>query len=63
MDQGKVVVLDTTLALSATKISLDLKVPMADSIILAIARSYEATLWTQDVDFKGVARVEYIEKV
>ena len=63
MQQGKVVELDTTLALSAAKISLDLKIPMADSIILATARSYEATLWTQDVDFKGVAGVEYIEKV
>ena len=63
MEQGKVVELDTTLALSAAKISLDLKIPMADSIILAMARSYDATLWTQDVDFKGVAGVEYIEKI
>ena len=63
MEQGKVVELDTTLALSAAKISLDLKIPMADSIILATARSYDATLWTQDVDFKGVAGVEYMEKV
>ena len=63
MEQGKVVEFDTTLALSAAKISLDLKIPMADSIILATARSYDATLWTQDIDFKGVAGVEYIEKV
>ena len=63
MEQGKVVELDTTLALSAAKISLDLKIPMADSIILATARSYGATLWTQDVDFKDVAGVEYKEKV
>jgi predicted nucleic acid-binding protein len=63
MEQGKVVELDTTLALSAAKISLDLKIPMADSIILATARSYEAIVWTQDEDFKGIAGVEYIEKV
>jgi predicted nucleic acid-binding protein len=63
MEQGKVVELETTLALSAAKISLDLKIPMADSIILATARSSDATLWTQDVDFKGVVGVEYIEKV
>ena len=63
MEQGKVVELDTPLALSAAKISLDLKIPMADSIILATARSYDATLWTQDIDFKGVVGVEYIEKV
>ena len=63
MEQGKVVELDTTLALSAAKISLDLKIPMADSIILATARLYDATLWTQDVDFKGIVGVEYAEKV
>ena len=63
MEQGKVVELDTRLALSAAKTSLDLKIPMADSIILATARLYEATLWTQDEDFKEVAGVEYVEKV
>ena len=63
MEQGKVVELDTTLALSAAKISLDLKIPMADSIILATARSCEAIVWTQDEDFKGIAGVEYKEKV
>lgn len=63
MEQGQVVELDRTLALSAAKISIDLKTPMADSIILATARSYKATLWTQDVDFKGIEGVQYIEKV
>ncbi len=61
MEQGQVVNLDTTLALSAAKISLELKVPMADSIILATAQSSNATLWTQDVDFKGIDGVQYIE--
>ena len=63
MEQGKVVELDTRLALSAAKISLELKIPMADSIILATARSCEAIVWTQDEDFKGIAGVEYKEKV
>ena len=63
MEQGQVVELDRTLALSAAKISIDLKIPMADSIILATARSYKATLWTQDVDFKEMEGVQYIEKV
>jgi predicted nucleic acid-binding protein len=62
MEQGKVVELDARLALSAAKTSLDLKMPMADSIILATARLYEATLWTQDEDFKEIAGVEYNEK-
>jgi len=62
MEQGQVVMLDTTLALSAAKISMDLRIPMADSIILATARAYNATLWTQDADFEGVAGAEYIIK-
>lgn len=63
MEQGQVVELDPRLALSAAKLSLELKLPMADSIILATARSYDAIVWTQDEDFKGIAGVEYIEKV
>ncbi|MCK5241251.1 hypothetical protein KAR34_02250 [bacterium] len=34
MEQGKVVALDDTIALQAAKISLELKLPMADSLIL-----------------------------
>jgi len=62
MEQGQVVELNSRLALSAAKLSLALKLPMADSIILATARSWEATLWTQDADFKGIEGVHYIEK-
>jgi toxin FitB len=35
---------------------------LADSIILASAREYNATLWTQDAHFKGLDDVKYIEK-
>ena len=62
MMQSHVVGLDTALALNAAKISLNLKIPMADSIILATARAYDATLWTQDEHFKHVADVRYVEK-
>ena len=62
MMQGKVIDLDSTLALSAAKTSAELHVPMADSIMLATARMQEATLWTQDVDFEGVEGVRYISK-
>ena len=62
MQQGKVVVLDAPLALSAAKISIDLKLPLADSTILATARLHDATLWTQDADFKKIEGVQYIEK-
>jgi predicted nucleic acid-binding protein len=62
MQQGKVVDLDATLALRAAKISAELKLPMADSVMLATAQVHEATLWTQDADFEGMEGVEYVEK-
>jgi predicted nucleic acid-binding protein len=62
MMQGQVVELDTNLALSAAKLSHELKTPMADSIILATARSFGAILWTQDADFVEIPGVQYIAK-
>jgi toxin FitB len=46
MAQGRVVDLTMPLALNAAKISVGLRLPMADSIMLATARAYHATLWT-----------------
>jgi predicted nucleic acid-binding protein len=62
MMQGQVVNLDAPLALSAAKLSQDISLPLADSLRLATARSYQATLWTQDEHFKGIAEVQYIAK-
>lgn len=62
MQQGCVVSLDGILALSAAKLSLELQLPMADSLILATARSRAAILWTQDDDFENVPDVRYIRK-
>lgn len=62
MQQGQVVDLDTGLALDAAKLGIDLKLPLADSIILATARRHQAELWTQDSDFKGLEGVHYFAK-
>ena len=62
MQQGRIVELDATLAMSAARLSLELKLPMADSIILATARANNATLWTQDDDFEGLDDVKYVAK-
>lgn len=62
MQQGKVVDLDRDLALSAAKISLDTKLPLADSVILATALGYGTVLWTQDADFAKVPGVKYAAK-
>ncbi|OPX99846.1 MAG: tRNA(fMet)-specific endonuclease VapC [Syntrophorhabdus sp. PtaB.Bin047] len=62
MHQGLVVDLSSPLALSAAKIGADMKLPLADSIILATARAHNATVWTQDAHFKDIEGVRYVEK-
>ena len=62
MKQGKIIELSQEIALQAAKTCLDLKLPMADSIILATAVKYEAIVWTQDADFKGKPFVKYFTK-
>ena len=62
MKEGRMIDLDDSLALVAAELSYELKLPLADSIILATARAHNATLWTQDAHFKGMEGVKYIEK-
>lgn len=62
MRQGSLVDLDFSLALAAVALGHQLKLPLADSIILATARAHDAILWTQDADFKGIDGVRYVEK-
>lgn len=62
MQKAQTVDLTPSIALSASKISLSRSLPMADSIILATARTFDATVWTQDVDFKDIPGVRYFPK-
>jgi predicted nucleic acid-binding protein len=62
MKQGQIIDLATDISMKAAKLSLEHKIPMADSIILATGRLYQATVWTQDVDFKGLKDVKFIRK-
>ena len=62
MKLGQIIELNETLALSAAKLSVDLKLPMADSLILATARANNATFWTQDEHFSDLDEVKYIKK-
>jgi predicted nucleic acid-binding protein len=59
---GQIVDLTRDIAIEAARISLELKLAMADSIILATAWAQDATLWTQDAHFKDIEGVKYIEK-
>lgn len=62
MLEGKVVNLDASLAISAAKLSAQLQLPMADSLIYFTAQWHGATLWTQDADFEGLEGVKYVRK-
>lgn len=59
MQQGTVAELSAPLALSAAVLGAQLKLPLADSVIYATARAHDATLWTQDADFKGLLQVRF----
>jgi toxin FitB len=62
MSLGKIIDLNRQISLNASKISIEFKLAMADSIILATAQLHHATLWTQDEHFKNLEHVKYIEK-
>jgi predicted nucleic acid-binding protein len=62
MQKATVVEMTSRLAMAAAKISLELSLSMADSMILATARIHNATLWTQDAHFKDLAGVKYFVK-
>jgi len=62
MQQGQVVDLDGPLALAAAKLSADDRLPLADSVVLATARRFDAILWTQDGDFDGLPNVRFRQK-
>ena len=61
MQSGETIDLSSPIALHAARTSHELKIPMADSIMLASAREFNATLWTQDSDFIDLDDVNYIE--
>jgi len=62
MEQGTVIALDGALAINAAVFGVELKLPLADSIIYATARKYDAVVWTQDADFKGLDCVKFYPK-
>jgi predicted nucleic acid-binding protein len=63
MQQGQVINLDPSIAISAARVSIQYQIPMADAIMLATARNQKAVLWTQDSHFEGMQNVNYKEAV
>lgn len=62
MQQGKVVDLGASLALTAGRVGVENKLPLADSIVYATAVSTGGVVWTQDQDFDGLPDVRYFPK-
>jgi predicted nucleic acid-binding protein len=62
MEQGLIINLDTPIALSAARLGLEFKLPLADSVILATARTNDAIIWTQDADFRRIPGVNFVPK-
>ncbi len=49
-------------AMSNATCQLDRSIPMADSIMLATARAWNAMLWSQDADFAKIPGVRFVGK-
>jgi toxin FitB len=62
MRRFTVVELTADRASAAAAISVQYKLPMADSIIYAAVLEFSATVWTLDADFEGLAQVKYLRK-
>lgn len=62
MQQGRIADLDSSTALIAARISHEHKLAMADSVMLATARTHDAVFWTQDADFEGMSAVRFRRK-
>ncbi|MEN6432655.1 MAG: type II toxin-antitoxin system VapC family toxin [Smithella sp.] len=62
MQRGSVIELSAPLAITASRVSVERQLPMADSIILATAQEFKAIIWTQDSDFKNINKVKYFPK-
>jgi len=62
MKKGMVISIDSEIALLASDISKQHKLPMADSIIYATAVLRNAELYTQDKHFENLKRVHYFSK-
>jgi len=62
MQQAGIVDVTSPIAMDAAKLSAELRLPMADSLILATARACGATLWTRDADLAGLLGVRFTKK-
>ncbi|MDP9192499.1 MAG: type II toxin-antitoxin system VapC family toxin [Acidobacteriota bacterium] len=62
MQRTRVVAVDQEIALIAADLSLEHRLAMADALVLATARKFDAELITSDRDFERISGVTYLPK-
>ncbi len=62
MRRSKVVELTTARAIAASNMAQQHRLAMADAVMYSIAREFNATFWTQDIDYKDLPGVSYHAK-
>jgi len=62
MQQGLVVDLDSNIATAAAKYGHEYNLPLADSIVYATGKKYNALIYTEDSDFINLPGVKYFSK-
>ena len=63
MRRSKVVDLTAPRAIAASNAAQKHRLAMADAVMYSIAREFNATFWTQDVDYKDLPGVRYHAKL
>ena len=62
MARGTVIELTAARAISASNAAQKHRLAIADAVMYSIAREFDATFWTQDVDYQGLAGVKYFPR-
>ena len=59
MRRGTVVELTAQRAIAASEAAQQHRLAMADAVMYSIAREFNATFWTQDIDYQGLPGVNF----
>jgi predicted nucleic acid-binding protein len=62
MRLGRVLDLTDKRAIAASEVASRHRLAMADAAMYSLAQEFEATFWTQDVDYQGLSGVRYCPK-
>ena len=62
MQRGKVIELTAQRAIAASNLAQKYRLAMADAVMYSIAQEFNATFWTQDINYKDLTGVSYHAK-